>query len=312
VLRSLVLQPGDELLTTDHVYNACRNTLEFVARRAGARVIVAGVPFPLSSPDEVVEAVMAKVTRRTRLALLDHVTSPTGLVLPIERMIARLDERSVEVLVDGAHAPGMVPLDLRALGAVYYSGNCHKWLCAPKGSAFLWVRRDRQPGARPLTISHGANAERPGRSRFRLEFDWTGTNDPTPWLTVPRAIDYLGSLLPGGWAALMTRNRELALESRRLLCAAAGTVPPCPDAMIGSLASVVLPDGATTAVGWGRPDPLQARLFEGWGIEVPIVTWPAAPRRLVRVSAQLYNEREQYAGLARALDTELAAERAGR
>jgi isopenicillin-N epimerase len=174
------------------------------------------------------------------------------------------------------------------------------------------VRRDRQPGARPLTISHGANAERPGRSRFRLEFDWTGTNDPTPWLTVPRAIDYLGSLLPGGWAALMTRNRELALESRRLLCAAAGTVPPCPDAMIGSLASVVLPDGATTAVGWGRPDPLQARLFEGWGIEVPIVTWPAAPRRLVRVSAQLYNEREQYAGLARALDTELAAERAGR
>ena len=312
VLRSLAFRPGDELLTTDHAYNACKNTLDFVAGRAGARVVVARVPFPIASPAEVVDAVMARVTPRTRLALLDHVTSPTALVLPIERLIADLAGRGVEVMVDGAHAPGMVPLDLRTLGAAYYSGNCHKWLCAPKGSAFLWVRRDRRADVRPLTISHGANATRTDRSRFHLEFDWTGTSDPTAWLTVPTAIDYLGSLLPGGWPALMARNRALALEARRLLCGAAGTPPPCPDEMVGSLAAISLPDGPPADIGWRRPDPLQRRLFDGWGIEVPVMSWPAAPRRLLRISAQLYNRRDHYARLAEALAKELAAEGAAR
>lgn len=312
VLRSLTFSPGDELLTTDHVYNACKNALEFVAGRSGARTVVVKVPFPLASPDEVVDAVMARVTPRTRLALIDHVTSPTALVLPVERLIRALNARGVEVMIDGAHAPGMVPLDLRALGATYYSGNCHKWLCAPKGSAFLWVRREHQPEIHPLTISHGANVTRPGRSRFRLEFDWTGTADPTAWMAVPAAIDYLGSLVSGGWPALMARNRGLALEARRLLCAAAGTPPPCPDEMVGSIASIVLPDGPTTEISWRRPDPLQRRLFDDWGIEVPIMSWPAAPRRLIRVSAQLYNSRDDYVRLAEALGKELAAERATR
>ena len=312
VLRSLRFSPGDELLTTDHAYNACRNALDFAAGRAGARVVVATIPFPLASPDEVVEAVLAHVTPRTRLALLDHITSPTGLVLPIERLVAALAGRGVEVLVDGAHAPGMVPLDLGALGAAYYSGNCHKWLCAPKGSAFLWVRRDRQPDIRPLTISHGASAARPGRSRFRLEFDWTGTDDPTAWLAVPGAIEYLGSLLPGGWPELMARNRALALEARRLLCAATGTAPPCPEEMVGALASIILPDGPTTEIGWRRPDPLQRRLYDGWDIEVPVMSWPAAPRRLVRISAQLYNAPADFERLAEALRRELAAERDAR
>jgi isopenicillin-N epimerase len=256
-------------------------------------------------PDEVVQAVLAKVTPRTRLALLDHITSPTALILPIERLIAELSARGIDVLVDGAHAPGMVPLHLDTLGATYYSGNCHKWLCAPKGSAFLWARRDLQGDVRPLTISHGATAVRPGRSRFRLEFDWTGTSDPTAWLTVPKAIEYLGSLMTGGWPALMARNHSLALDARRLLCAAAGTAPPCPDEMVGSLAAILLPDG-TAEVGWRRPDPLQARLFDDWRIEVPVMSWPAAPRRLVRISAQLSTRREHSERLAEALRKELA------
>ncbi len=311
VLRSLAFSQGDEVLTTDHCYAACRNTLDYVAGRSGVKVNVAGVPFPGASPDAVVDAVLAKVTPRTRLALLDHITSPTGIILPIERLVAELARRGVETLVDGAHAPGMIPLDLRALGAAYYSGNCHKWLCAPKGSAFLWVRRDRQADIHPLTISHGATAVRPGRSRFRLEFDWTGTQDPTAWLTVPKAIEYLGGLVPGGWPALMARNHALALDARRLLCAAADTPPPCPDQMLGSLASVRLPDSPTMETGWRVRDPIQGRLFDAWGIEVPIMRWPAAPRRLLRISAQLYNTPDQYARLADALGKELAAERAG-
>jgi isopenicillin-N epimerase len=310
VLRSRSFAAGDELLTTDHVYGACRNTLQFVGERTGARVISVTLPFPVASPDEIVAAILARVTPRTRLALLDHVTSPTALVLPIERLCAELAARGVDVLVDGAHAPGMVPLDLTTLGATYYSGNCHKWLCAPKGSAFLWVRRDHHDDVRPLTISHGATASRPGRSRFRLEFDWTGTSDPTAWLTVPAAIKSIGGMLPGGWPDVMARNRALALETRRQLCAVAGTTAPCPDAMIGSLAAVPLPDSLpTTVIGWRQPDPIQARLFDAWGIEVPVITFPAAPKRLVRISAQLYNTREQFAHLAEALGKELAAER---
>ena len=311
VLRSLGLAPGDELLVTDHAYNACRNALDFVAGRAGAGVVVAALPFPVDAPGEVVDAVLAKVTPRTRLALLDHVTSPTGLVLPIATLVGELAGRGVDALVDGAHAPGMLPLELVRLGAAYYSGNCHKWLCAPKGSAFLWVRRDRQAAVRPLTISHGATARRADRSRFRLEFDWTGTDDPTAWLTVPRAIEYVGSLVEGGWPALMARNRALALEARALLCEAAGTAPPCPDEMVGSLAAVRLPDGGAAEITWRRPDPLQQRLFDGWGVEVPVISWPAPPQRLVRVSAQLYNERDHYVRLADALRKELADERDG-
>ena len=308
VLRSHAFAAGDELLTTDHAYNACRNALEYVAERMGARVIVVPVPFPVASPEAIIDGVLARVTPRTRLALLDHVTSPTGIVLPIARLCAELGARGVEVLVDGAHAPGMVPLDLATLGATYYSGNCHKWLCAPKGSAFLWVRAERRAEVRPLTISHGANRKKPGRSRFRMEFDWTGTADPTAWLTVPAAIACVGGMLPGGWPAVMARNHALAVDARRLLCAAAGTPPACPDTMLGSLASVILPAGATTDVVWSRPDPLQGRLFDHWHIEVPVMSWPAPPRRLIRVSAQLYNTREQFARLAEALGKELAAE----
>jgi isopenicillin-N epimerase len=309
VLRSLTFSAGDEVLTTDHTYAACRNTLDYVANRSGVRVNVAVIPFPVASPDAVVDAVLAKVTPRTRLALLDHITSPTGIILPIERMVTELLRRGVETLVDGAHAPGMVPVDLRALGAAYYSANCHKWICAPKGSAFLWVRRDRQADVHPLTISHGATGVRPGRSRFRLEFDWTGTQDPTAWLTVPKAIEYMGSLLPGGWPALMARNRALTLAARDLLCAAAGSEPPSPDDMIGSLASIVLPDSVRTETGWRIRDPIQGRLFDDWGIELPIMRWPAPPRRLLRISVQLYNRPEQYIRLAEALRKELAEER---
>jgi len=302
VLRSLELRPDDELLTTDHEYNACRNVMNFVAERSGARVVVAHVPFPLDSPEQVVDAVLDRATPRTRLALLDHVTSQTGLILPIERLVHELAEREIETLVDGAHAPGMLPLDVSAVGASYYTGNCHKWLCAPKGAAFLYVRRDRQPEVRPIAISHGANSPRPDRSRYLTEFDWVGTDDPTAFLSVPEGIRFMGSLLPGGWPAVRQQNRELTLYGRRAACDALGVALPCPDEMIGSLASIPLPPGSDASP--ASPlyaDPLQQELLDRWKIEVPVIPWPAPPRRLIRISAQLYNGTEQYDSLATAL-----------
>ena len=307
VLRSLALGRDDEVLVTDHAYAACRNAAEFVTRSVGARIVLVSIPFPLRSVDQVVDPILAAVSPRTRLTLLDHVTSPTGLVFPIDRLVAALQERGVDVLVDGAHAPGMLPLDLRSLGAAYYTGNAHKWLCAPKGAAFLWVRRDRQPRVHPLTISHGFSAPRDDRSRFRLEFDWMGTNDPTAVLSIPAALRFMESQLPGGWPAIMARNRALAVAARRTLCAALSVALPSPDDMLGALAAVPLPP-AREDPRPSRPgaDPLQRDLRERFGIEVPVVTWPRAPERLVRDSAQLYNTPEHCEALARALSTLLA------
>jgi len=293
VLRSIPIRAGDEVLVTDQAYGACRNALDFAAGRAGATVRVVPVPFPLAGPDDVLEAVVGAVGPRTRLALLDHVSSPTGVVFPLARLVAELAARGADTLVDGAHAPGMLPLDLRAIGAAYYAGNCHKWLCAPKGAAFLHVRRDRQAWVRPLTISHGATSPRTDRSRFHLEFDWTGSDDPTAYLCVAESIRFLGALLPGGWPALMAENHALALEARDVLGQALGVAAPTPDDMIGALAALPLPDGPSVA--------LQETLLARFGIEVPIIPWPLPPGRLVRVSCQLYNTRAQYERLATAL-----------
>ena len=302
VVRSLEFKPGDELLTTDHAYNACRNALEYAAARAGAKVVVAAVPFPVASADAVASAVLDRVTARTRLALIDHVTSPTALVFPVDRLVRELESRGVEALVDGAHAPGMFPLDLRALGASYYTGNCHKWICAPKGAAFLHVRRDRQERVHPTIISHGANAPLAGRSRFRHEFDWTGTGDITPYLCVPAALRFMGSLLPGGWPEVMERNRRGAIDGRTILCEALGVAPPCPESMLGSMAAVRLPDAPPgTVLNAARLDPLQEELLARHGIEVPIVPFPDLPGRLVRISSQLYNDLDQVRALAVAL-----------
>lgn len=302
VLRSLDLKPGDELLTTNHEYNACRNALEFVAIRAGARVVVIHIPFPITSPQHVIESVVERVTSRTRLALLDHITSQTGLVLPMVELVRELENRGVDTLVDGAHAPGMLDLDLSELGAAYYTGNCHKWLCAPKGAGFLHVRSDKQPEIRPTVISHGANSPRTDRSRFVEEFDWVGTDDPTAALCVGEAIRFMNGLLAGGWPEIRKRNRRVVLEARHLICEALAIGPPCPEEMIGSLAAMPLPPGSpeppTSAL---YADPLQEKLLARWGIEVPVIPWPAPPERLIRISAQLYNRIENYELLASAL-----------
>ncbi|HEV7484147.1 MAG TPA: aminotransferase class V-fold PLP-dependent enzyme [Thermoanaerobaculia bacterium] len=299
VLRSLDLDRHDELLVTTHEYNASRNALEYVAGIAGAKVVAVDIPFPLHSSDEIVERVLAAVTDRTRLLLIDHVTSQTGVIFPIATLIEKLNARGIDTLVDGAHAPGMLPLNLDTLGAAYYTGNLHKWVCAPKGAAFLYVRENRRLGIRPVVISHGANAKRTDRSRFHLEFDWPGTFDPSAILSVPTALEFMAGLV-GGWPEVMRCNHDLALRARDLLCSRLGIEPPAPDDMLGSMAAVPLAEGkpyVPTLYG----DPLQDALFYDYAIEVPIHPWPYQPKRVLRVSAQLYNEIGDYEKLADAL-----------
>ena len=303
VLRSLRFNPGDELLVTNHEYNACRNALDHAANQAHARVVVVEIPFPVQSEDDILAALLEGVSPRTRLALVDHVTSQTGLVLPIGRLSRELSKRDIDLLVDGAHAPGMIPLNLSELGAAYYTGNCHKWICAPKGAAFLYSRPDKQANLRPLTISHGANSPRTDRSKLQIEFGWTGTWDPTAMLSVPEALRFVATLLPGGWPAVMEHNHQLALAARDILCRALRIAPPAPDHLLGSLASVPIPD-ADAAPASASPlysDPLQDQLRTEFQIEVPVIPWPAPPRRLLRISAQLYNALPQYERLAHAL-----------
>lgn len=309
--RARALAPGDELLTTDHAYAACKHALDHLAAQTGARVTVARVPFPLSDPREVTDAVLAATTPRTVLALLDHVTSPTGLVFPIAEIVAALRERGVETLVDGAHAPGMLDLDLDRLGAAYYTGNLHKWLCAPKGCAILHVRRDLAEGVHPLVVSHGLRSTRQ-RPRLWEEFDWTGTADPSPYLAAPAALAALESMLPGGLPALRAHNRALTLHARDRLCATLGVPPPAPDAMIGSLAAVPLPPAAEPPRGSAFDvGPLGAALMERHRIEIPIVPWPAPPHRLVRIACQIYVGHDDVEHLCRALAQELASAPSG-
>ena len=298
VLRSVEpwLGPGDQLLTTAHDYNAIRQILRFTAERTGAEVRVVSVPFPVERPSQVTEAVLATVTDRTRLAVIDHITSPTALVFPVEEIVAAL-EPEIPVLIDGAHGPGQVTVAVDDLGASWYTGNLHKWVCAPKGAAFLHARSDRLEMTVPPVISHGYNAtvKAPG-DRYRLLFDWLGTDDLSAWAVIPEVLGLVGGLETGGWEAITKRNHDLVLEGRRILADAVGTDLPAPDEMIGSMASVLLPDGSGPSPE-GELSPLMDELFDA-GFATLVMNWPQWPQQLLRLSAHLYNTPTDYRDLA--------------
>ena len=284
VLRSLPLAFGDEILVLTHGYGAVRNAVRHVAERAGARMTEATVPFPRPDAEAIVASVAAALTPRTRLAVIDHITSGSALVLPLERVIAACHAAGVPVLVDGAHGPGQVMLDLPALDADWYVGNCHKWLCAAKGCGFLWASLARQAGLHPVTISHGFG------SGFLAEFDWTGTRDCSAWLSVGAAIDFHARL---GGAALRARNVALAAEGAALLARRLNTEQGAAGALAGAMGLVRLPlAGPVTAA---RSEAMRARLLAA-GTDAP--THIIDDALWLRLSAHAYNEIEDYQRLA--------------
>ena len=301
VLRSIELEAGDEVIVPNHSYQACWNAVDFVTERSGAKTVVVEIPFRLESEEEIIDLILNSVTDRTVLALIDTVTSPTGLRMPFEKLVSELQEKGVDVLLDAAHGPGIVPLDLASLDVAYCTGNCHKWICTPKGSAFLHIREDRKSRVRPLVIGHGASLEGTDQERFEFEFGWPGTQDPSPWLCIPKAIDHIGKMVDGGWPEIIRLNRDLVLRGREVICEALGTKPPVPESMVASIASVEMPEGGEVGVMTMEGDPFHNFLLDEYGIQVPVFPWMHHGVRYIRISAQLYNHFDEYLFLAEAL-----------
>jgi len=293
VLRWLKFEPGDRIVTTNHLYGAVRNTLDYVCKRTGAELVVARVPFPIEGPEQVHEVLKAALKGGAKLAVLDHITSMTGLILPIEEMVMQCKEAGVPVLVDGAHAPGQVELDLEALGADWYTGNCHKWLMAPKGCAFLYAREDRQD-VMPTSISHFYD------QGFTKAFDWTGTQDFSAFLSVTEALYFTRYMDP---RRVRNRNRGLAQMAAELLSSAWGTVVPSPMWMRGCMATLDLPVRLAPTLEQAKE--LHDALWHRHRIEVPV--FPFEDRCWLRISAHVYNDLDQYDRLAGAVLQETSA-----
>jgi len=291
VLRSWAFTTGDAILTTTHTYGAVLQALRYVCQRTGATLIEVEVPFPIDGPEAVVAAVEAAWTDEVRMGVFDHISSATGLVYPIASLVALCKERGVLSLVDGAHVPGHLSLDIRELGADFYVGNLHKWLFAPKGCGVLWVAPQHRSQVHPVVISHGYG------TGLHAEFDWVGTRDFSAWLSARAGVAFMEAL---GAERVRSHNRQMRREGAALIREAWGTEAPAPEGMLGALATLDLPcripGDAESALA------VENALYERHRIVVPV--FPFGDRSWIRISAQVFNTLGDYERLARAVGPE--------
>jgi isopenicillin-N epimerase len=278
VARSLLLEPGDEVLATDHEYGASDRTWRFLCEQRKVHYINQPIPLPLTSDEEMIEHLWRGVTPRAKVIFISHIASPTALIFPLEKICQRARAAGIITVVDGAHAPGHIPLHLDTLGADFYIGNCHKWFLAPKGAGFLYARPERQALLQPLIVSWGWESENPGSSPFQDYFGWLGTKDPASYLSVPAAIAFQRE---HDWDTVRLACHDLASSARQQITALVGSEPICPDSSQwwGQMCAIPLPDGDAPR--------LHRRLREEWNIEIPVTSWHG--RRLIRISLQGYN-----------------------
>lgn len=290
VARSLNLKPGDEILTTEHEYGAMDRTWRFVCNKTGARYLHRPIRLPVTSHEEFVEAFWAGTTERTRAIFISHITSPTALIFPVQEICRRAREAGLLSVVDGAHAPGQIPLNLAELGADLYTGACHKWLCGPKGSAFLYARREVQAWLEPLVVSWGWESETPSGSQFVDHHEWQGTRDVAAFLATPAAIQFQAE---HDWGAVRAECHGLASETRRRIDDLTGLAPICPDSRdwFSQMAAIRLPPVDVSS--------LKERLYNDYRVEAPLFKWNDQP--FMRVSFQGYNSRTDADALVDAL-----------
>jgi isopenicillin-N epimerase len=279
VARSLSLGPGDEILTTNHEYGACDNTWEYLCEKRGARYIHQELPTPLTADEEIVAQLWQGVTSRTRLIFISHITSPTAMILPVRAICRRARQEGILTLIDGAHAPGQIPVNLSTIGADFYTGNCHKWMLSPKGAAFLYARREAQSLIEPLVVSWGYSADENTTcgSRYIDLLQWTGTKDPAATLSVPHAIRFMQA---HNWPEVAAECHELAVETRRRLNTLTGLDALCGEQAFHQMFSVRLPDHVDLT--W-----LKRRLYDKYRVEAPTIMWNGM--KLIRISIQAYN-----------------------
>lgn len=303
VLNNIDLSPGDEILVTDHEYMATFNELAKVCRQTGAKVTIANIPFPSVTPEHVVESIVAKMTQRTKVVLVSHITSASALVMPVKAIIAAASDRGIATFLDGAHTPGQIDLDIGSLDPTWYAASCHKWLACPKGTGFIYTSPNHKDGFKPMVLSCRVHETRESRDAFLCDFDYTGTNDYTGNMVIPVAIEHMGAQLPGGWDALRRRNHDMVIAGARIVCEALGIEQRVPEPMIGSMVSIPIPGTCenSTLLGEGLWD----RLYLRHGVQTPVWDLPGVCDRMVRVSAQLYNTLDDFERLAQALRTEL-------
>jgi isopenicillin-N epimerase len=288
VARSLDLGAGDEVLATNHEYGASDRTWRYICGLRGARYITRPIPLPLPSDEEVAEELWRGVTPRTKVIFLSHITSPTAVIFPVPEVCRRAREAGIMTVIDGAHAPGQIDLNLEEIGADFYAGNCHKWLCAPKGAGFLYARAELQPLLQPLVVSWGWESETPSHSRFIDYFSWAGTSDPSAYLSVPAAIDFQRE---HEWPQVRAACHELVAWIAERISGFTGLAPVCGDRQFAQMCSIELPAGSL--------DKLGTRLWDEHLIEIPQVRWNG--REFVRVSIQAYNSRQDLERLEGAL-----------
>ena len=293
VARSLKLGVGDEILTTEHEYGACNNTWDFVAQKTGAMVVQQAIALPLRTPEEIIEQIWSGVSGRTKVIFLSHISSPTALCLPIQQICRRASAAGILTLIDGAHAPGQIPLDLEHIGADFYTGNCHKWLCAPKGSAFLYARPQVQHLLEPLVVSWGWTQDNQYNtgSRFLDNLQWPGTADFSAYLSVAAAIRFQAE---HAWETVRMRCHELVCGAMQPICELTGLEPiyPARAGFYHQMATIPLPEGT-------KPAQLKSNLYDQHHIEIPCLEWQQRP--YIRLSVQGYNTQQEIDHLLDAL-----------
>jgi len=294
-LKSYPFKSGDRILITQQIYPACRNTVYKIAEEKNLIVDEVILPQKINKEEDIIDEIIKYIRPGTAFAFIDHISSLPGIIFPVKQIIEVLKEKKIPVMIDGAHAPGMISLNINDLAPEFYTGNCHKWMCTPKGSAFLTVREDMQKIIKPLVTSRRYGEIETTLSEFQYNFSWQGTKDISSFLTISDSIEYFENIYPGGWNNMMKANHRLVSEAGEKICREFDIEPGYPESMTGSIFGIPFPGESNYIFrGLNKISELQEKLFSEFNIEVVVGFFPKAPHRILRIASQIYNTTEQY------------------